>query len=702
LNEEDFIKQALDRFQLAAEAEAELRRDALNDFQFLTGEQWDNQNVDSRTRDGRPCLTMNRLRSFRRMVTNEQRQQRPSIQINPVGDGSDVETAEVIQGLCRHIEVNSDAEIAYDTGFENMATGGFGFWRVVTEYVDDDSDEQDIFIKRVRNAFSVYFDPRAQEPDYADALWCFIVEDIPTEVYREEYGDKELAALEDFHSTGDRSAEWITRETIRVAEYFYVELEKNKKGRNPRKKVKWAKINAVKILDQRDVPCKFIPVVPVLGDDTIIDGKRNLVGMIRDAKDPQRFYNYQISAAAEAIALAPKAPWTAAEGQLEGHESEWEQSNRRNLAVLTYKPLSSANGAPMPRPERNVSEPPIQAMALMIRQADNDLKAITGIYDASLGQQGPEQSGKAVLLRQKQSDIANLNYTDNLARSIRHTGRILLSMIPQVYDVPQVRRIIDTEEKPRMVAAFNSQTQTEPEQDELTEMGVEKVYDLGLGRYDVTVSVGPSYQSKRQEAVASQMALISNYPQIMPIAGDLLVRNMDIPGATKIADRMQKMLPPQLQEQAGDPAGQLQQLQGHAAQLAQQNQVLVQALQHSQQIISQKLVENQSRENTALIDAMTKINVAKITASKDQDTAAADRELEMLGMAHDSAHEVASQQMDQTHEAAMQQMQQPPQGNQPGTQPAAQPPQGPQPSAPAPPLPGGPTPPAGPPGQGGG
>ena len=354
----------------------------------------------------------------------------------------------------------------------------------------------------------------------------------------------------------------------------------------------------------------------------------------------------------------------------------------------------------MPAPQRNVSEPPIQAMALMIRQADNDLKAITGIYDASLGQQGPEQSGKAVLLRQKQSDIANLNYTDNLARSIRHTGRCLLSMIPQVYDVPTVRRIIDTEEKPQMVAAYNSQTQSEPEPDELAEMGVSKVFDLGVGRYDVTVSVGPSYQSKRQEAVASQMALISNYPQIMPIAGDLLVRNMDIPGAAKIADRLQKMLPPQLQEQTGDPAMQLQQIQGHAAQLAQQNQVLVQALQHSQQIISQKLIENQSKENVQLIDAMTKINVAKITASKDRDTAQADRELEMLGMAHDAAHEQAMQSGDQTHEAAMAQMQQ--QQAPPG-QPQS-PPQGPQqPQQQPQQMPGGPPPPtpAGGGGQGG-
>ena len=653
-NQEDFIEQALDRFHLTAEAEFEMRQMAEDDFRFLIGKQWDAQNIDSRTRDGRPCLTMNRLRSFRRMVTNEQRQQRPSIQINPVGDEADVETAEVLQGLVRHIEVNSDADIAYDTGFEHMVTGGFGFWRIITDYADDETDDQEIYIKRIRNPFSVYFDPRAVEPDYSDALWCFIIDDMPRELYREQYGEDEVASLENWRSIGDRDVDWITRETIRVAEYFYVELDKRKKG-NPRRTVKWAKINAVKVLERSDVPCRWIPVVPVLGDDNLVDGRRNLVGMIRDAKDPQRFYNYQITAAAEAIALAPKAPWTVVEGQLEGHENEWEQSNRRNFAVLTYKNVSAANGSPVGAPQRNATEPPIQAMAMMIRQADNDLKSVTGIYDASLGQQGPEQSGKAVLLRQKQSDIANLNFTDNQARSIKHTGRILLSMIPQIYDVPTVRRIIDPEEAPKMVAVFNSQTQDQPDLDEL---GVEKIYDLGVGRYDVAVSVGPSYQSKRQEAVASQIALISSYPNIMPIAGDLLVRNMDWPGAKQIADRMKKMLPPQLQDEPGDPGTQLSTLQAQAAQLAQQNQVLVGALQQSQQVISQKLVEAQSKENQSLIDAMTKINVARITASKDRDVAGADTELQMLGMAHDSAHEAAMQSSDQQHEMGMQQDQQ--------------------------------------------
>ena len=689
--DKEFLAGAMERFKLSEQGEADIRRKALDDYQFLIGEQWDPDVREARRRDARPCLTMNRLRQFRRMVTNEQRQQRPAIQVNPVGDESDVATAEVLQGLCRHVEVNSDAEIAYDSAFECMATGGFGYWRIITDYVDEDSDEQDIYIKRIKNPFAVYFDPRAVEPDYSDAMFAFIIDDMQVEVYREEYPDSSLASIVQYTSVGDATPGWITKTTVRVAEYFYVELETRKKGR-PKRTVKWAKINAIERLDERDVPCRYIPIVPVLGDDTVVNGKRDLVGMIRDAKDPQKFYNFHISAAAEMIALAPRSPFIVAEGQIEGHEPEWEQANRRSLATLTFKPVSSTNGTPFGPPQRNAAEPPIQAMVAMIRQADNDLKSTTGIYDASLGQQGPEQSGKAVLLRQKQSDIANLNYTDNQARAIRHTGRILIDMFPRVYTESKVRRIIKPDGAVEQVGVFNSAQGGDAADEEMA--AVAKIFDIGAGRYDVSVSVGPSYQSKRQEAVASQVALISAYPQIMPIAGDLLVRNMDWPGAEQIADRLKLRLPPQLHDvTSGDPANQIQQMQAAIQQLQAQNQQLVGALQHSQNVISQKMIEGQSKENVALIDNWTKLNVARISASKDRDTAQADQEIQMLMGAHDSAHEAGMQALDQAHERGMaqtgaandmaqqqqaQQMQQPPPGAnpqpQPGAPPAAAPP----------------------------
>jgi hypothetical protein len=650
---QEFLAEAFQRFHLAEEAESQVRRDALEDFRFKVGDQWDHDIFQARQKDARPCLTMNRLRQFTRMVTNEQRQQRPSIQVNPVGDESDIQTAEVIQGLCRHVEVQSDAEIAYDTAFEHMATGGFGYFRIRADYIDDESDEQEIFIERIKNPFSVYVDPRAIKPDYSDALYYFIVEDMATELYKASYPDSELAALSEFTSVGNQMPGWISYETIRVAEYFYVDLKKDKDSKRMKRTVRWAKINAIELLEEeRDVPCRWIPIIPVLGDDDTVDGKRTLVGLVRDAKDPQRMYNFQISAAAEMIALAPKAPWVVAEGQLENHESQWEQSNRRNFATLTFKPISTATGQPFGPPQRNTAEPPIMAMSAMIKQADNDLKAVTGIYDASLGQQGPEQSGKAVMLRQRQSDVANLNFTDNLARSIRFAGKILIDMFPRVYTTAHVRRIVKPDGTAQQVGIMNSAAGP-PDMDEAQQlvMGASRVFDIGVGRYDVSVTVGPTYQSKRQEAAAGQVALISAYPQIMPIAGDILVRNFDWPQATEIADRMKKMLPPALHDDPkGDPQAQLQQAQAQLNQLQQQNQQLLGALQAQNQMMNQKHLEAQTKTNVALIDNITRLNVAHINASKDQDTAQADREMDMLQTMMGQAHDAGSQAADHTHD----------------------------------------------------
>jgi hypothetical protein len=687
-DEKKFIAEARARFLAAEEAESTWRASSLDDFKFVSGDQWDYAVAQSRDRDMRPCLTMNRLRQFLRMVTNEQRQQRPSIQVNPVGEGSDIETAEIFQGIIRHIETNSHADIAYDTAFEHMTTGGFGYWRIITDYANDNSDDQEIFIKRIRNPFSVYFDPRCEEPDYSDAMFCFIVEDIPKELYREEYPNSELTSMEDWTAIGHGIPGWIKKETARVAEYFYVELVPEKrKGRNRtfiKRKVHWAKLNGIEILKKGDVSGNWITVVPVLGNDQMIDGRRDLVGLIRDAKDPQRQYNYFISASTETIALAPKSPTIIAEGQIEGHETEWEQSNRRNFATLTYKPISVA-GQPVPVPQRNAAEPPIMAMATMVRQADNDLKATTGIYDASLGQQGPEQSGKAVLARQKQSDIANLGFTDNLARALRFTGRILVDMIPEVYDQARVQRIIQPDGKVKHVGVYNSQTTDRPEPMELP--GVSAIYDIGNGSYDVSVSVGPSYQSKRQEAVASQLALVQSFPQLMQVAGDLIIRNMDWPGAGEIADRMQKMLPPMLQDQQQQA---IQQTQQQVQQLQQQNQALLMAVQQLNTLVQQKHIESQTKMTTALIDQETKLNVARITASKDRDVAGANQEMAYLQSMHDSAHDTGMQAMQQQHEQGMQgsdQMHEAAMSQMPSPQPQG-PPEG-------PPAPGGqpPTPP---------
>ena len=673
-----FLRTAKERFQLAAEAEAKVRDAALDDLKFLAGDQWPDNIQTSRTIDGRPCLTINRLPSIKRQITNEQRQQRPSIQVNPVGSKSDVDVAEVEQGIIRHIEVISDAEIAYDTGFEMMVTGGFGYWQVITDYVDDQSFDQEIYIKRIKNPFTIYFDPSCIEPTYCDADWAFEIEDIPVFEYKRDYPNSAAAGLPDFQSIGDQASDWATKDSIRVAKYWHVEytpvticlLPNNKvvrSGEAPEgvtplrtrevqeRKVVCSKINAIEVLEEQDWPGQWIPIIPVLGDDFDISGKRHLAGIVRDAKDPQRMYNYWVSSGTEMIALAPRAPFVGAEGQFEGHEAQWQQANTKNYAYLEYKSVDVA-GKPAPLPTRQTFEPPVQAITLMTRQSDQDLKSVVGIYDPGLGQNKSDQSGKAVQLLQKQSEISNLNFSDNLSRAIRWTGKILLDLIPKIYDAPRIQRIIEPDGTASHVGIYTQGNSGGLTPEELkTALGVKKVFDIGTGRYDVTVSVGPSYQTKRQEAVAAQMALVSAYPQAMQVFGDLIVRNMDWPQSQEMADRLKKMLPQQLQGgDDDDPEVQLQQTKAQLAQAMQQHDLLVKALTDATNKLNTDFVKQQANVQIADLNNKTKIAVAEI---QTQAQIAIERAKTVTGVwsdLHGSAHEMGMQKDQQAHEENMQ------------------------------------------------
>jgi hypothetical protein len=472
-----FLALARERFKLAADAESEIRKKALDDLKFYDGDQWDETIKAKREKKFRPCLVNNLMPKFVRQVTNEQRQQDTGIQINPIGDGADVETAEMLQGMIRHIEVNSEAEIVYNSAFQGMVIKGFDYWRVITDYVDDESFDQEIKLQRIKNAFTVYFDPSCTQPDYSDANFAFVIEDLTAEEFKDKHKDAEAASLNEFSSIGDSAPGWGTKDTIRIAEYFYVERETKKlysledgsvvselpegqkavKERDVvRRKVKWAKITGTEVLEERDWAGKWIPIVPVLGDDLDIDGKRSLKGLVRDAKDPQRQKNFMESAATEAIALAPKSPFIAAAGQIEQYKSMWEQANVETFSVLPYDPVDN-NGKPEPPPQRNAVEPPIQAMSEMITRADENLKSIIGLYDPSLGTAKSDQSGKAIQSLQKQGDVGTLNYSDNLTRSKRHTGRIILDLIPKIYDTRRIQRIVKPDGTADLVTITNSQ-----------------------------------------------------------------------------------------------------------------------------------------------------------------------------------------------------------------------------------------------------
>lgn len=674
---DEFLRLAKERFHLAAEAETETRRDSLEDLKFYAGDQWPAQIVADRSLAGRPCLTINRLLHPLHQVINDQRQSRPSIQVNPVGNGADVDTAQIFQGLVRHIEVASDAEVAYDTAFQCAVIGGLGYFRVITEYAEEElaanasaaeMNDQEIRIKPILDPFTVYFDPTCQERDYSDAKFAFVIEDLTREQYKEKYPTSEVAGLPDFRSIGDGERGWFQNSLIRTAEYWWVETTRRTKvalvdgktayddeipedaqiaQRNGEpitrevtvRRVRSAIINAREILVGSNQPPfgkpwagKWIGIIPVLGEELIIDGKRKLFGIVRYAKDPQRQYNYMRSALVEAVALAPKAPYIAEEGQLENHEEEWRDANVRNFAVLKYK-KQSVDGKPVPPPQRNFGEPPIMAIATAISEADQDLKATTGIYDPSLGQRGPQESGRAIIALQKQGGVANFGYIDNLARSIRHLGRLLVDLGPKIYDRSgRVVRIVKPDQTNEIVT-LNQPFEKQPGSGEM------KLYDLNAGKYDITISVGPGYESKRQEFVQSVLQLVQTAPQIAQLIMDLVVRHMDWPGAAEIADRLKKMLPEQLQEKEPQP-GQAQippEFQQKMEALLQQHAALTEQLNQANSVIESRRMELESRERIAAVQEQTKLLVAELKAQSQagiemlrQQVAAIDRRLELL------------------------------------------------------------------------
>lgn len=647
-----FLALAHARFKLSAEAESEVRVAALDDMEFSIGKQWPTDIETQRTTEGKPCITMNRLPQTIRYVTNEQRQQRPAAQINPVGNGASVERAQIREGIVRHIETNSEADIADDTAFDAMVRCGFGYQRIVTDYSGDEGDEQELFIRWVRNGFTGYDDPSAQLPDKSDRNFFFFIQDMPKEEFEHEYPHAAMAGLKDFTSVGDAAPDWANSEkqTIRVAEYFFV--ERSKDGR--KRKVKWAKISALDILDgDKDATdgrywpgeeaAKYIPVVKVVGDDLDLNGKQHQAGLVRHMKSPMKQYNAMTTAATQAAMLGPLAQWVISEGQIEGHEEEWRLSNRKMTAALVYKD-KSVNGTPAPAPQKISAEPPIQAFVGLLSRAEMDLQACAGVYNPALGKESSsDQSGKAITSLQQRSDVNTLNFSDNLARAIRFRTRILLDCIPKVYDTHRVMRIINPDGTVRHVVTHMGDDQADFAKELADKEDIKEIFDLGIGTYDCTISVGPSYQTKRQQAADTQLQLLKILPpQVAQILMDLVVRNMDIPQSSEMADRLKKSLPPQyLDEGSGDPKQQLMVLQAQMQQVTQQNQQLQAVNGDMLKVLQQKTIEQKGKLDVEHLKILGQIVAAEINTKSQDESERRTMFFDMLNQLGLQTHDVA-------------------------------------------------------------
>ena len=618
---------ALDRFQYTSKAEFNNRVAMKGDLEFFAGSQWDDNIRNTRKTEQRPCLSVNQLPQFTRQVTNGLRQNMPQIHCIPVND-SDEEVADILEGMMRHIQEASHASIAYSTANQSQVVTGQGFFRLVTEYVNDKSFDQEIRIKRIKNSLSVYVDPLSVEPDYSDAAFMFITEDITQEEFKKRYPDKQPVTNNALTGKGDRVKEWLTDEkgVMRIAEYFSVEesdagmmyqlangkiVKKLREGQKAVKErpvkervVKWRMISAVEVLEEKKWDGKYIPIIPVIGEDLDVDGSRIVKGMVRDAQDPQRMYNYWVSAQTEMIALAPKAPYIVEYTQVEDFKSIWAAANTQNWAYLPYK-AASANGTPLPPPQRQTAEPPVQAMTQAMSQCSADLRAVTGIYNTSLGAQSNEVSGKAINARKLQGDTANYHFIDNFANAINYLGLQLLDLIPKIYDTQRVVRILGFDG----TAKYKTINGPSGEKDA---NGVEKIYDVTTGEYDVCVEVGPSYKTKRQEDADNMSNLLKTNPQLWATIGDLAVKAMDWPDAQQIGDRLKKTLPPQLQDDDTN-----QEIPQQVKQQLDQSQQMIQQLSNTvhklQDVIDTKQIE---AERDMTIKKMERESIERVEYNK--------------------------------------------------------------------------------------
>ena len=582
------IQKAIDFWHLSNDADSANRAEALQDIKFAAGDQWPVEIQNSRNVEARPCLTINKIDAYIRQVTNQQRMQRPRIKVQPVNNLADYKIAQVIEGMTRHIEVNSNADTAYDTAFDYAVRMGWGYWRINTRYVSESSFDQEIYIDTIDNPFTVYFDPNSVLPDGSDAEKCLITTVMDKKVFREYYPDADDGANFTQRSTGDDTASWVTKEDIRIAEYFHVERERAKlyqlsdntvhfadsdnffekveamglsvvdERDTFRKAVKWCKMTAMEILEEKTWAGKYIPVVPCYGAQVIVDDRRKRYGLVRFAKDPQRMYNFWRTSMTESVALAPKAKWLLAEGQDEGHENEWALANIKSSPVLRYK-QKDIEGVPAPVPQRLQPEAPPAGIMEAAGAISADLQMVLGILDPNQLPSG-NISGKALAGQQSQVDLSNFHFYDNMTRSIRHTGKIILDLIPYIYDTNRVMRIIGSDGQPDMTTI-----------NEKTEVG-KVLNDVTVGEYDVVMDTGPGFQTKRQQAVEAMMPLLTGNEQLFNIAGDLVFRNMDFPGADVIADRLASMnpmaqideksdVPPQVQMELANNKKQMQEMQ---------------------------------------------------------------------------------------------------------------------------------------------
>ena len=662
------LQESRDNIRTGAEAWGPNHLSMEDDSRFGNGNQWDKSITGNRGIDERPMLTINRLPQFRNQIVNTARQNPQAILVSPMDGNSDPSTAEALQGLIRHTENVSVAKVAYATGIKHAVEVGLGWIKLSHEWVGD-TFEQEIRIDEVPDWRAILIDPAFTKWHAGDARWGYEIMDVPKNTYKRLWGDR--FPLEDITSwlrlNKSYMNDWLPEGKVRVVKWYRVvheqkvkvralvtmpeiagvpsegpqeidiwedaigELEKlgatveiRRRRKVTKKTVEWYIHTANQILERGECPGTRVPLYPVIGSQEFSDGKREFVGLYRFAKDPQRMYNVWVSAQTEMIATAPRSPFIVAFDQIQGFEELYRQANQRNFAFLPYHPKVMGDVL-VPPPQRQSIEPPINAISVAIKQSDNDLKAVTGIYDAALGERGPQESGRALNARKLQGEIANFHYAANLALIQGEIGRSIIEWAPIIWDVPTIRRIVGLDNQPRLGVfhagngtaakelAESWAQQHEDSHDADLEQAVLKVYDLSTGRFDVNVTSGDQFESQRQESAAMGEKMMQAYPNLVPIIADIVMEEMGTPGAIRMAKRLRKALPPNLkddgtQESPDALKAQLGQMQGQLQMLAARNAELE----------SEERARGMDNAVKIKLEAMRNENALAIAAMKDE------------------------------------------------------------------------------------
>lgn len=599
------------------------------------------------TRDGRPSLTINKLKAHGRQVINDARQNKQSIKVHPVDSNADVETADIFNGLIKNIEVNSNADAAYDTAGECAVWGGFGYLRVTLDYAYDDTFEMDIRIKRVVNPLSIFGDPNSTESDSCDWNVAFVTDWMTDKEFEAEYGDKTKVDWQS-ETAWTGASDWRRDNGVLVAEHWSRKVVNRpiillSDGRVIGKdeseqdddlqamigagaievvdqrvtksyEVTQRIMSGVEVLKERKWPGIYIPIVPFFGDEFYVEDKRYLRSLIHSAIDSQRLYNYMRSAEAELFGLAPKVPWIGPKGIFS--DPNWKSANVRNHPYLEYDAKVAQQSGQIPQRQMLDSGPALGAMQ-GARTASDDIKATIGQYDASLGAQSNETSGKAIMARQREGDVATFHFSDNRSRAIAHTGRILIDLAPKVYKPGRVIRILGEDGSHKAVPLGEPVPVTDkdgnPQKDQQGNP-ITRIYDLGRGKYDLTVSTGPSFTTRREESSTAMIELMRAYPEAAPVIAPRLAKVQDWPEAQDIAADFEKISPLNAPQIPPEMMAEIEAGKQELEQLRQENQ---------------NLKTDQSAE-MAKVESTKQIELIKIAANKEIEMAkiASQREIE--------------------------------------------------------------------------